>query len=289
MNYKYRASLVLKIGSLAPKTPKELKAPKLVRKLALCLSLSIVTLTVLVLPPTARGQTYPTMPYRSDVINGSTAPSSQNTQDVVNIELQRVEIPEIQGSINVPTSWSIVTFFEAKESVKNVEFLNEEAQEIAMQAAQNIGSTSFKVAKESEPYNGLNYSLTVAWSPVDASQLGNVPLEARSEVSKRVIENQMIPKIKSLSRDFSIMEVPTQIDSKGSGAWVTYKEKVIKKDSSDDSQLEGNLITRLYLLTKPNYFVIVTLSFPEYDDPKRAKVNKDILGEMLKSFQVQNN
>jgi hypothetical protein len=208
---------------------------------------------------------------------------------LVNIELQRVEIPEIQGAINVPTSWSIVTFFEAKEAVKTIDFLNQEAQELALQAAQNIGSTSFKVSKESEPYNGLNYSLTVAWSPVDVSQVGNVPLEARSEVSKRVIENQMIPKIKSLSRDFSIIEAPTQIDSKGSGAWVTYKERVIKRDPSDDSQLEGNLITRLYLLTKPNYFIIVTLSFPEYDDPKTSKVNKDILGEMLKSFQVQNN
>jgi hypothetical protein len=99
----------------------------------------------------------------------------------------------------------------------------------------------------------------------------------------------MIPRIKSLSKDFSIIEAPTQIDSKGSGAWVTYKEKVIKNDPTDNTQLEGTLVTRLYLLTKPNYFIIVTLSFPEYDDPKTSKVNKDILGEMLKSFQVQNN
>jgi hypothetical protein len=216
----------------------------------------------------------------------SQSPASNNPP--ISVEMHRVEIPEIGGSINVPASWSIVTFFEAKEATKSIKYVNQEAQEIALKAAESIGSQSFKVAKNVEPYKGLNYSLTVAWSPItDESKVNNVPIEARSEVSKRLIEKQIIPKVKSLSRDFSIIEQPTQIDAQGSGAWVTYKERVIKLDPSDNSELENSLTTRLYLLLKGNYFVIVTLSFPETDDPNSSKLNKDILGEMLKSFEIQ--
>jgi hypothetical protein len=213
----------------------------------------------------------------------STSPAPQSE---VRVEMHRIELPEIAGSVNVPSNWSIVTFFEAKQAVENTVFVSEEAKNVALQAAQSIGSQSFKTTKEVEPYAGLNYSFSIAWSPLSES-VNSVPLEARSEVSKRMIDNQLLPKIKSLSRDLTILEQPTPIDNKGSGAWVTYKEKVIKKDKTEDAEIEGFLITRLYLLIKSNYFIIVTLSFPEYDDQKVANVNKDILGEMLKSFQIQ--
>lgn len=222
--------------------------------------------------------------------NTTSQNSNVGSSTPVTVEMHKLDIPEIKGAINVPSTWSIVTFFEALEAAKNTVYVNQEAQEIALQAAEGIGSHSFKVSKNIEPYNGLNYALTIAWSPItNPSEVNSIPIEARSEVSKRMIEKQMLPKIKSLSRDFSIIEEPTQIDNKGSGAWITYKEKVIKKGGRNTSELEGFLITRLYLLEKPNYFVIITLSFPENDDSNSSKIDKDILGEMLTSFQIQNN
>jgi hypothetical protein len=205
----------------------------------------------------------------------------------VSIEMHRLDIPEINGAINVPGSWSIVTFSEAKLSVENTEYISQEAKDIALKAAETVGSQSLKIAKEVEPYKGLNYSISIAWSPItNPNQVDSVPVEARSEVSARLIEKQMLPKIQSLTRDFKLVEGPTQIDAKGSGAWVTYEETVIKKETNPNTELEGTLVTRLYLLTKPDNFIIVSLSFPKTDAPKDAKINKDILGEMLKSFEV---
>jgi hypothetical protein len=200
--------------------------------------------------------------------------------------MHKVEIPEIGGSVNVPSSWSIVTFFEAKQSVEKTQYINQEAKELALASAQSIGAQSFKVAKYVEPYFGLNYSLSIAWSPIsNLSEFNNIPLEARSGIAAKVLDSQILPKIKSLSRDFQVVEAPTPIDATGSGAWVTYKEKVTKE--SQDASLDATLTTRLYLLPKQNYFVLVTLSFPETDEQTTSKISKDILGEMLRSFQIE--
>lgn len=227
--------------------------------------------------------------FNTQGISQSTTVETQ-VGSTINVEMHKMDIPEIGGSINMPSSWSIVTPTDAKLGTENTVYLNEEAKDLAAKTAENIGRQSFKIAKDKEPSKGLNYTLTIAWSPItDPTQVNSVPLEARSEVSSRMLTKKFIPKIKELSRDFSIIEGPTQIDTKGSGSWVTYQEKLIKTEGESGIELEGTLVTRLYLLTKPNYFIIVTLSFPEKDNPKTAKINKDILGEMLKSFQIQNN
>lgn len=219
----------------------------------------------------------------------NTIGGEEQGERVVNVEMLPFDIPEIGASMNVPTSWSIVTFFDAKAAVEKTNYINQEAKDLALTAAQSIGSQSFKIAKNREPYHGPNYSLAIAWTPTkNTSQEANapVPQSARSEVSSRLLKNQIIPKIQSMSRDFSIVEDPTPIDASGSGAWMTYNERIIKENK--ESSIESIITTRLYLLIKDDHFIIISISFPKSDDPKLAAINKDILGEMLKSFQIQN-
>ncbi len=206
--------------------------------------------------------------------------SLQNSQNPLEIELANLDIPEINASIKIPTSWSIWTILEAKAAVEKIEYPSKEAKAIALEGAQRNGADNLRVSRYIEPYNGINPTLTIAWSPIGNADIKKVPREARSEVCARTLKNTILPKLTEFSKSIEIVEQPTQIDNKGSGAWLTIKETVnLKNNPNKDLEV----LTRIYLLLSENHFILVTATFSNKDD-KDANTNKQVLGEIMKSF-----
>jgi len=204
-------------------------------------------------------------------------------QKPLEIEMATLALPEIGGSIQIPTSWSIWTITEARAAVEKTLYPSQDAKAIALQAAGNTGSNNVRVSRYIEPYQGINPTLTIAWTPLGNADISKVPVKAQSEVCARMLKNTIIPQLTKFSKDIQIVEEPTPIDAKGTGAWVTIKES-ITLTQAPEKPLE--LLTRIYLLLSPKNFVLVTVSFSNKDD-KEAGINKEILGTIMKSLSFQ--
>jgi hypothetical protein len=199
------------------------------------------------------------------------------------VEMSNLDIPEIGASISIPSAWSIWTITEARAAVEKIKYPTEEVKEIAMQAASKTGSNNLRVSKHIEPYNGINPTLTIAWTPIDPSlNIGKVPKEARSEVCARTLKNTILPELTKFSNEIEVVEEATPIDDKGTGAWLTIKESVTHK-SEPNNPLE--VLTRIYLLMSENNFVLVTATFSN-ENNKDANQNKEILGAIMRSFTL---
>jgi hypothetical protein len=217
--------------------------------------------------------------------NNGHCQNEESGKGQLNLEMATMDIPEIGAKLNIPTSWSIWTTLEAKAAVEKVKYPTEEAKQMALKGAEKTGSENFRASRYIEPYNGINPTLTIAWSNIDPSlNIGRVPKSARSEVCSRTLKNDIIPNLTQFSKEIEVLEPPTPIDNKGTGAWVTIKETV-NHNISPDKDLE--VITRIYLLMSDSHFVLVTASFSNKDD-KEAGINKEILGTIMKSLSIGN-
>lgn len=200
------------------------------------------------------------------------------------VELANLDIPEINAKILVPTSWNIWTILEARAAVEKIKYPSQEAKNLALEGAQRTGSDNIRISRHLEPYDGINPTLTIAWSPISSAEINKVPKEAQSEVCARTLKNTILPKLTEFSKSIKVIEQPTPIDNKGSGAWVTIAEVVnLKNNPSKDLEV----INRIYLLLSPRHFILVTVTFSNKDD-KEAETNKQILGEIMKSFSLLN-
>jgi hypothetical protein len=177
------------------------------------------------------------------------------------IELTKVDLPAIGGSIEAPVAWVHTS------------------QEVS---GHEVGQTWGPDLRSSK--RGARFS--IAWEPYPTG-FTQAPANKGSQLAAITLKNIILKKLEKYAetqrKEIQIKEEPTAIDNIGTGAWMTIKE--ISPSNNNDPKSE---INRIYLLLGRSHFIIVSIVLPQNDNPSNSHTpnkSQSILKRMLESLE----
>lgn len=176
--------------------------------------------------------------------------------DGEHLEWVTVEIPQIKGSIKIPSDWNRPTADQVLQAVDFVEYPTEADKMDAEMSALSIGRMTFLVTKYAEPLDGLNPGLSLTWESMPLV-FEQVPLEARSQGLARVLSTVVMPQLKAKDKGFQLLEGPKTINDEGGGAWVTFRSTHTLKSGGTTEA-----IVRLYILPARDHIITAQITTP---------------------------
>jgi hypothetical protein len=174
------------------------------------------------------------------------------------IELTKVDLPAIGGSIEAPVAWIHTS------------------QEVS---GHEVGQTWGPDLASSK--RGARFS--IAWEPYPTG-FTQAPANKGSQLAASTLKNIVLKKLEKYAetqrKEIQIKEEPTAIDNVGTGAWMTIKE--ISPSNNNDPISE---INRIYLLLGRSHFIIVSIVLPQNNNPNNPNKSHSILKRMLESLE----
>lgn len=186
-----------------------------------------------------------------------------------------VEIPQLGGSIKMPSDWHRPTSEQAMQSLDHLAFSSEDERGRAEMSALSVGRMRLWITRDPEPNPNFNPGVDILWNAAPAT-LEQVPPECRGEALTKFMAMALIPQIKGQDDKFRLLEGPKPLKN---GAWATFvKGQKLKNGETVEA------VVRLILMMADNKLVIVSLLLPV--ERHEAEKIYPVVWEMFKSLKI---
>jgi len=203
---------------------------------------------------------------------------STKAEDVP-VEFRVLDLPEVGGTLKLPSHWHVLTPAQAAEAIEMVEFASPKVEAYARTLIEGLGKSTMSISKFPEPYvEGVNPTLAVSWAPMPP-EFDALPAEQRSPLLAKVLSDMVAPGLKDvLGQDgFTLVEAPVAFapGARHQGAWMTYRSPMKLKNG-----LSLNPTCRTFLLFGNGYVITVSMTLPSEGS---SPADNALMAQILKS------